>query len=68
MARGCGPSWYQAKTWLPLTAIGAISSPTTALTTVDFPVVGRPATATRSGESKRLMWCRSQLEARGLSW
>ena len=56
VACGSSASEYQVSTWRPDASIGATRSPTTALTTVDFPVPAGPVTAIRSGSEKRFMW------------
>ena len=50
-------TWYQVTTRVHSPAsVGAISSPTSALSSVDFPALTLPAMATRSGSSKRSRW------------
>jgi hypothetical protein len=66
-ARGTEPPRYQVSTLPSSTSSGAISSPTNELTSVDRPVCGSPATASRSGSASRSTWRRSQVVARGLS-
>jgi hypothetical protein len=48
-------------------SVGAIDSPTSALSNVDLPALTLPAMATRSGSSKRARLCCSQPTACGLS-
>ena len=48
-------------------SVGAIDSPTSALSRVDLPAFTFPAMATRSGSSNRARLCRSQPAACGLS-
>ena len=48
-------------------SVGAICSPTSALSSVDLPALTLPAIATRSGSSSRSRWWRSQPAACGLS-
>ncbi len=48
-------------------SVGAIDSPTSALSSVDLPAFTLPAMATRSGSSNRARLCRSQPAACGLS-
>jgi len=68
VTRGVGPSWYQVTTRVHSPAsVGAISSPTRALSSVDLPALTLPAMATRSGSSKRARCVRSQWLACGES-
>ena len=65
---GAGASRYQVTIRVHSPAsVGAISSPTRALSSVDLPALTLPAIATRSGSSKRRRSCWSQPTACGLS-
>ncbi len=66
--RGEGASWYQVTTRVHSPAsVGAICSPTSALSSVDLPALTLPAIATRSGSPNRSSWRRSQPAACGES-
>ena len=68
MTFGAGASRYQVTTRVHSPAsVGAISSPTSALSSVDLPAFTFPAIATRSGSSNRARLCCSQPTACGLS-
>jgi hypothetical protein len=68
MTRGALPSWYQVTTRVHSPAsVGAICSPTSALSSVDLPALTLPAMATRSGSSNRARCIRSHPLACGLS-
>jgi hypothetical protein len=65
---GTCASTYQVTTRVHSPAsVGAIASPTSALSSVDLPAFTFPAMATRSGSSKRARLCCSQPAAAPLS-
>ena len=66
--RGTGPCRYQVTTRVHSPAsVGAIRSPTSALSSVDLPALTRPARATRSGSSSRSCSARTRAAATGWS-
>ncbi len=68
VTRGLVASRYQVTIRVHSPAsVGAICSPTRALSNVDLPALTFPATATRSGSSSRSIWSRSWVAAAGLS-